>query len=61
MGWNIPKNIVTKEEAVNIINEMVVKYLTKKHCFNCNSKEWTKNQPMYTDNSGVAPDTSVIR
>lgn len=39
-GWKVPKNIVTYEEALNIIYEVVKKYLAKKHCLNCASKRW---------------------
>ncbi len=43
MGWGVPQNTVTKEEAVDIINNVVKKYLNKKFCFNCKYKEWEKN------------------
>jgi hypothetical protein len=40
MGWQIPKNIVSHEEAVNIVNEVVAKYLKNKICFGCEFKKW---------------------
>lgn len=40
MGWTVPKNIVTHEEAITIINDVVEKYLKKKHCLGCASKRW---------------------
>lgn len=39
MGWGILKNTVTKEQAIDIINKVVSKYLKKKYCLNCQSKE----------------------
>jgi hypothetical protein len=40
MGWKIPKNTVNHEEAIAIVNDVVVKYLKNKVCLNCKSKEW---------------------
>lgn len=40
MGWKLPTNTVTHDEAIHIINEVVNKYLAKKHCLNCASKRW---------------------
>lgn len=31
MGWKIPKNIVNHEEAIDIINEVVIKYMSKNY------------------------------
>ena len=40
MGWEIPKNTVNYEQAVSIVNDVVVKYLKNKVCLGCKSKEW---------------------
>jgi hypothetical protein len=40
MGWKVPQNIVTHEEAITIINDVVEKYLKKKHCLGCASQRW---------------------
>jgi hypothetical protein len=40
MGWEIPKNTVNHEEAIAIVNDVVVKYLKNKVCLSCKSKEW---------------------
>jgi hypothetical protein len=48
MGWKIPKNTVNHDEAISIINEIVMKYLKNKVCLGCKSKEWTAqfNKPL---------------
>lgn len=43
MGWKIPQNTVTHEEAISIINDVVEKYLEKKHCLGCASKRWERS------------------
>ena len=40
MGWKIPKYTVNHEQAVTIVNDVVVKYLKNKVCLGCKSKEW---------------------
>jgi hypothetical protein len=40
MGWQIPKNTVNHTEAIDIVNDVVVKYLKNKVCLNCKSKNW---------------------
>lgn len=47
MGWKIPKNTVDKNEAIEIINEVVNKYLEHKVCLGCKRKEWDEqfNKP----------------
>jgi hypothetical protein len=40
MGWAIPKNTVNYEQAVDIVNDVVVKYLKNKVCLGCKAKEW---------------------
>jgi hypothetical protein len=40
MGWQIPKNTVNHDEAIAIVNDVVVKYLKNKVCLRCKSKEW---------------------
>lgn len=39
MGWEIPQNTVNQEQAVSIVNDVVVKYLKNKVCLGCKSKE----------------------
>lgn len=43
-GWKIPDNTVTLDEAVSIINNVVVKYLEKTYCLRCKAKEWSKRK-----------------
>lgn len=40
MGWKIPTNTVSHSEAIDIVNDIVVKYLKKRACLGCKSKEW---------------------
>ena len=41
-GWEIPNNTVTLDEAMSIINDVVVKYLAKNYCLVCKQKEWSE-------------------
>lgn len=56
MGWGIPQNTVEQEEAIEIINDVVKKYLNKKFCLNCHSKKWDKefNNPLKGDRENAA-------
>ena len=47
MSWEIPKNTVEKNEAIEIINEIVNEYLEHKVCLGCKRKEWDEqfNKP----------------
>ena len=51
MGWKIPKNTVNHEEAINIVGDVVSRYLKNKVCLGCKSKEWNKqfNKQMNQD------------
>lgn len=43
MGWQIPKNTVNHEEAIDIVNEIVVKYFKSKVCLGVNIKSGKNN------------------
>jgi len=39
-GWEIPQNIVSHKDAVDIINEVVNIYLNSRYCLDCEKKKW---------------------
>ncbi len=41
-GWGIPSDVVDLEVAIDTVNEMVSKYLSKNYCLNCKRKEYEK-------------------
>lgn len=39
-SWKIPQNVVSHEDAVETINEVVKKYLSSHYCLRCEMKKW---------------------
>lgn len=41
-SWTRPKNVMSQDEAIDFIYDVVKRYLGKRYCLNCNLKKWEK-------------------